>query len=162
MPRVRLSFLGPPLIEVDGSGVQLDTRKAIALLAYLSVTGGDVSRDPVANLLWSRYGRTGGHAALRRTLSTIRTVLGHEFLRAKRDTVGLAASADVWVDVSRMRECQTLCERHSHAPHDLCRDCLPLLTEAANLLRGDFLGGFTLRDSIEFDDWQFLQTERFR
>ena len=31
-----------------------------------------------------------------------------------------------------------------------------------NLHRGDFLAGFTLRDSPEFDEWQFFQAETLR
>ena len=33
------------------------------------------------------------------------------------------------------------------------------LTRAVALYRDDFLAGFTLRDSVNFDDWQFFQTE---
>jgi predicted ATPase len=36
------------------------------------------------------------------------------------------------------------------------------LTEAAELYRGDFLAGFTLRDSPDFDDWQLAQSEHLR
>ena len=33
------------------------------------------------------------------------------------------------------------------------------LRRAADLYRGDFMAGFTLRDSANFDDWQFYETE---
>ncbi|MFQ5617253.1 MAG: BTAD domain-containing putative transcriptional regulator, partial [Anaerolineales bacterium] len=36
------------------------------------------------------------------------------------------------------------------------------LTQAARLYRGDFMTGFTLRDSPAFDDWQFFEAERLR
>lgn len=45
---------------------------------------------------------------------------------------------------------------------DVCVDCLPLLNEAAELYTADFLAGFTLSDSPDFDDWQFFQAERLR
>lgn len=38
MSRLTLSLFGPPLIELDGSPVTTDTRKAVALLAYLAMT----------------------------------------------------------------------------------------------------------------------------
>ena len=95
MARVRLEFLGPPGIERDGVPVHLDTRKAVALTAYLSVFGEQVSRDTLVTLLWSRYGRSGGHAALRRTLSTLRTSLGRKLLGGEGEAVSLAQSPDV-------------------------------------------------------------------
>jgi len=39
---------------------------------------------------------------------------------------------------------------------------LGALEEAAVLYRGDFLDGFTLRDSPAFDDWQLSQSEALR
>ena len=41
-------------------------------------------------------------------------------------------------------------------------DCLPLLTQAADLYRDDFLSGFSLPDSPDFDRWQFFQAEQAR
>ena len=39
MPRLSLYLLGPPRIERQGRPTQVDTRKAVALLAYLAITG---------------------------------------------------------------------------------------------------------------------------
>jgi predicted ATPase/rubrerythrin len=44
----------------------------------------------------------------------------------------------------------------------VCRACVPKLEEALALYRDDFLAGFTLRDSLAFDEWQFFQTEGLR
>ena len=51
---------------------------------------------------------------------------------------------------------------HGHAAADVCHACLAPLAEAAALYRDHFLAGFTLRDSAEFDDWQFTQAETLR
>ena len=40
--------------------------------------------------------------------------------------------------------------------------CQDLLRNAVGLYQDDFMAGFTLRDSAEFDDWQFLQAEELR
>jgi TolB-like protein/DNA-binding SARP family transcriptional activator len=162
MAKVRLAFLGPPSIERDGVPVHLDTRKAIALMVYLSVIGKPVSRDTLVTLLWSRYGRAEGHAALRRTLSTVRTALGREFIDAEREAVSLPELPDTWIDLSRFRELLTLSASHPHGQPAICRLCLPLLSEAAKLYRGQFLLGFTLKDSVDFDDWQLFTTEKYR
>jgi hypothetical protein len=47
-------FLGLPRLERDGRPVEVDTRKAIALLAYLALMGNQ-SRDALAALLWPEY-----------------------------------------------------------------------------------------------------------
>jgi TolB-like protein/Tfp pilus assembly protein PilF len=162
MAQVRLAFLGTPNIELDGVPVHFDTRKAIALLAYLSVIGKPVSRDALVNLLWSRYGRAEGHAALRRTLSTLRSALGREVLDAEREAICLPELPDIWIDLSRFRESLALSLGHAHGQPAICRQCLPVLSEAAKLYRGEFLLGFTLKDSVDFDDWQFFTTEKYR
>ncbi len=160
--QIRLAFLGTPRIECNGVPAQLDTRKAVALLAYLAATGEPASRESLVTLLWSRYGRAGGHAALRRTLSTLRSAFGKSFLTTERETVGLTGTPGLWIDIPRMRELRALCGSHAHGERGMCRECIPLLTEAVKLFRGEFLAGFTLKDSLDFDDWQFFTTERLR
>ena len=55
MSRLALYLLGPPRLELDGEPVEVPRRKAVALLAYLAVTGGHHSRDSLATLLWPEY-----------------------------------------------------------------------------------------------------------
>jgi len=61
VPRLAVYLLGPPRVERDGVAVRLDRRKAIALLAYLAVTGQKHRRDSLVNLLWSDYDTTSAH-----------------------------------------------------------------------------------------------------
>ena len=49
---VKLYFFGAPLIQRSGSYVSVDRQKAIALLAYLLLTGHKHRRDVLANFLW--------------------------------------------------------------------------------------------------------------
>ena len=39
MSMVRISLLGPPRLDRNGEPVELDTRKTVALVAYLAMTG---------------------------------------------------------------------------------------------------------------------------
>ena len=71
VPRLNVFLLGPPRVELDGSPIEVDTRKATALLAYLAVTGERKSRDTLATLLWPEYDGEHARAALRRTLSVL-------------------------------------------------------------------------------------------
>ena len=140
----------------------MDTRKATALLAYLAVTGRSHAREALAALLWPEYDDEHARAALRRTLSTLRAALGEPHLAIDRETVSLIPGAGLWVDVTEFRARLAACRTHGHPAADVCPACLAPLTEAAALYRDDFLAGFTLRDSAEFDDWQFAQAESLR
>ena len=113
-------------------------------------------------LLWPEYDDEHARAALRRTLSTLRAALDAPHLVIDRDTVSLVPGAGLWVDVAEFRARLAACRTHGHAAADVCHACLAPLTEAAALYRDDFLAGFTLRDSAEFDDWQFMQAETLR
>lgn len=169
--RLELYLLGSPRVERAGAPVETDTRKAIALLAYLAVTGENQSREGLAALFWPDADESRAHAALRRTLSTLNKALGGTGLNIDREAVSLERGTahapsrnglPVWVDVDQFHARLAECLTHSHPAGEVCPACLPPLTEAAALYRGDFLSGFTLRDSPGFDDWQFFQAETLR
>jgi DNA-binding SARP family transcriptional activator len=155
-------LLGSPRIERDDLPVEVDTRKAIALIAYLAVTGQSHSRDALAALLWPDADQASARAALRRTLSTLNKALAGEALDIDREAIGVRRDAHLWVDVAEFRGHLAECQRHGHPPSDACPNCLAPLTRAVVLYRDHFLAGFSLRDSPEFDDWQFFQSEGLR
>ena len=78
MSQLALYLLGPPRLELGGEPVKISRRKALALLAYLAVTGGHHQRDALATLLWPEYDQSGARADLRRTLSLLRRKLEQE------------------------------------------------------------------------------------
>jgi len=157
--RLALYLLGPPRIECDGVPIQVDTRKAIALLAYLAVTGESQRRASLVNLLWPEYDRTRGLAALRRTLYALNKALAGAGLDVGREEIGLDPRADIWVDVDQFHQQLADCKHHGHPAADVCSACAVRLSEAVALVRGPFLSGFGLRDSVNFDDWAFFQAE---
>jgi DNA-binding SARP family transcriptional activator len=161
MARTTITLLGAPRIEHDEVPVEVDTRKAIALVAYLAVTGRRHTRDALAGLLWPEYNQARSRAALRRTLSSLKEARSEGWLRVDREGVELAREGVV-VDVdsfhARLAECRT----HGHPETEVCAGCLPPLAEAVALHRDDFMAGFGLRDSVAFDDWQFFQAEGLR
>jgi DNA-binding SARP family transcriptional activator/predicted ATPase len=137
--------LGTPRIEVDGEPLQVDTRKAVALLAYLAVAPGPRGRDVLIDLLWPDADPDRGRAALRRTLSTLRSALGQRWVESSRAAVSLQVEPDA-VDLGRFRR---LVREAGDGP-----GAIELLSEAVELHRGDLLAAFGLRDSVRFDDWQ--------
>lgn len=159
---LNLHFLGSPRVELDGQPVILDTRKATALLAFLAVTGQRHSRDTLAALLYPDYDQSRARGALRRTLSSLRTGIGEQQLTVERESIALPAAPDAWCDVVRFQQLLAEGRQHGHSEHDVCPRCLASLQAAVALHRGDFMAGFSLRDSATFDDWQRLETERLR
>lgn len=162
MAHLKIYLLGAPLIVLDGKSADFDTRKAIALLAYLAVTRESHTRDSLATLLWPELDQSRARAALRRTLSALKSAVGDEPLEIERDVVGLSPSAEIWLDVDVFLAYLDVVQSHGHSSEEVCPRCLAPLSAAAELYRDDFLSGFTLRDSPSFDDWQFFQTDEFR
>ncbi|HEV2824913.1 MAG TPA: AAA family ATPase, partial [Actinomycetota bacterium] len=161
MAELRIALLGPPRVERDGAPIEVDTRKAIALLAYLAMQPERHGRDAVAGLLWPDYDTEHARGALRRTLSTLNKAVGPGWLAADRTTVGFARTS-FWLDVAEFQALLAGRREHGHPPEEACPACVAPLAEAARLHRGDFLAGFSLRDSTSFDDWQYFQAERLR
>jgi DNA-binding SARP family transcriptional activator len=149
---LRLFFLGPPRIETDGVALSFDTRKAVALLAYLAVEGSSITRDAAAALLFPDYEPERAYANVRRTLWALNKAgLGAQ-LDISGEMVGLRRDPGVWVDVDEFRR----------LTNPAGSPAIPDLAAAAALYRDDFLAGFSLKDSPAFDDWQFFQAESLR
>ena len=169
MSQLKLFLLGAPRVERDGTPIEVDTRKAIALLAYLAVTRRAHSRDALAALLWPEHDQARARAVLRRTLSALNKALAGDYLDSDRETIGLrrdlavaAENSQIWVDADQFAERLATCRTHGHPPTEVCPRCLAPLAHAATLYRDDFMAGFSLRDSPNFDDWQFFQAEGLR
>jgi len=154
LTHLTISLLGTPVVLLDDVPIQVDTRKAVALLAYLAMSSGPQSREVLAALLWPDNDGSSARAALRRTLSALNRALAGHALHIDRTMVCLLDVEGVWVDVTRFRR---LVGRAGSNEVDVDQ-----LAEAVALVRGDFMAGFALRDTPEFDDWQFFQAEGLR
>jgi DNA-binding SARP family transcriptional activator len=162
MAQVALYMFGPPRIEINHEPATIDTRKALALFVYLAVTRRPHTRDAIAGLLWPDYDQAHARATLRRTLSPLHRLLGEGYLSIEREMLALRADAALWSDVDEFESLLARCQTHGHDESVVCAECLPLLSQAADLYTDSFLAGFALRDSPAFDDWQWAQGERLR
>jgi predicted ATPase/DNA-binding SARP family transcriptional activator len=162
MPSIELRFFGSPQIARDGKLRAVQRRKSLALLAYLAVTGQAHARDTLATLFWPELDAEHGRAALRSVLVDLHHTLGHEWLVTEGDQIRLTDGPELLVDVARFLALTVAVTVHHPAAQPLCDVCLTRLVAAAALYRADFLAGFTLADTAEFDTWQTLQTETLR
>ncbi|MBW7882144.1 MAG: tetratricopeptide repeat protein, partial [Caldilineaceae bacterium] len=162
MPHLTFHLFGAPLLQCDGAPVHIPRRRAVACAVYLAVTGQEISRDALTALFWPETAPQHARADLRRTLHLLHQALGPARLTADADRVRLQRDADLWLDIDHFRYLLAACQGHGHSPQSVCPDCLPLLAAAVVLYRDDFLAGFALPDSPEFDRWQWFEAENLR
>lgn len=156
--RLEIRLLGPVEIMVDGSPLVVDTKKAVALLAYLACTQERQVRDRLCDLLWPDASPDRARATLRRTLSALRSALGNRWVDADRTFVWLERTQDVEIDVWEFESVPA--RTHGHVSEDASNEGVEALERAALLYRSRFLDGFELKGCPEFDDWMMREAER--
>jgi predicted ATPase/DNA-binding SARP family transcriptional activator len=140
----------------------------MALLAYLAVSGQEHSRDKLATLLWPENDQRSARTELSRTLSVLNRTLGKGWLAANRETASLNKpdgqphGLTFWLDVEEFQGKLKFCEAHNHLPTVTCPTCLPSLEAAVELYSDEFMAGFSLKDCMAYDEWQFFQWEELR
>jgi len=152
----RLYLFGFPRIEVDGAPASIERRKAIGLLAYLVLDTQMHSREALAALFWPELDQTRALAALRRVLIDLKGIVPPEALNVTRQTIGFQASGNFWVDIKTFEELIRASREQSTSAS------INLLVQAAQLYTGDFMNGFTLDASAQFDTWQMTEYESLR
>jgi len=161
MAAINLYLFGLPRIVYKERAIEFKRRKAIALVAYLALADIPQGRDMLATLLWPELDQEHAHGALRSALVALSSVLPERWLTADRQTLALKREV-VWVDTREFLALLAQSRSHLHAPDTLCPDCLNLLEYAISLYHDDFLTGFSLADSAEYDDWQLFQRDWLR
>jgi len=158
MAHLKLFVLGQPRLERDDRPLELNLRKALALLVYLAVSGQLHSRDTLATLLWPESDGREARARLRRTLHRLSQAIGDHILDSRSEAIRLRLHADLWLDCAEFR--QRASAGLAAAAQDVAApERLAHLNAAVELYTDDFLAGFTLPDSPGFDEWQFFQRE---
>lgn len=162
MAQFRLYLFGPPRLESDGQPVEIQLRKAMALLSYLVVTRQTHARDALATLFWPEKNQQTARANLRRTLFDLGQLVANQVLDTTQETVGLHPAATIWLDTATFQQGLAECLPPHPPVESLSAANVVRLVEIADLYTDDFLAGFTLPDCPAFDDWQFFQREELR
>lgn len=141
----------PLLLSENGEPAAVKTRKALAIMGYLSRVGGmNAPRETLADLLWSNAERPKAMQSLRQALRQLKTAeqsLGHDVVHATSTHVKLD-QATFSSDLVRLFAL-------------LDRGGTKDFHEAEELWRGDFLAGYEDIDP-EFSDWLQVERERIR
>jgi DNA-binding SARP family transcriptional activator/pimeloyl-ACP methyl ester carboxylesterase len=162
MEQLSLHLFGAPQIEYGGERISPRFQKELALLIYLAVTNRPHTRLALATLLWPEHDQERALAALRRAIYQIKIDVGEGILDVNRGTIRLASAVDVQVDTQAFLVAAHLCREHSHPPQAPFASCVAALEAAVRLYVDDFLAGFSIPDSAEFDEWQFFEREGLR
>jgi DNA-binding SARP family transcriptional activator len=154
---IRLYLLGPFRAERAGEPLtDFKSNKVRALLAYLAVERQQPHhRDVLAGLLWSHSSNSSALALLRDALSNLRTLLGDRtaetpYIAVVQDTLQFRLHDGGWLDVAAFTAATAPDADTSGLEH------------AVTLYRGDFMDGFSLSRTPEFEAWVLLQREAYR
>jgi len=172
--RLSLSLLGSFQVAQHGEPVAgFESSKVRALLAYLAVEAHRYPkghprphrRETLAGLLWPDRSDWAALASLRNALSNLRRTIRDRprsgdrdatppFLQITRETVQFDVHSDHWLDVAAFWALVETTEAE--------RSVQERLGQAVALYRGDFLAGFSVRGSPEFENWALLLRERLQ
>lgn len=158
MPTLQISLLGAPEISCDDEPLIISSAKAQALFYYLVATRQPQTRDRLASFFWPETPARQARGSFRNTLYNLRQTFGDlDPLIAGNQTIRFNTEIDSWLDVEVFEKRvigQTADESAASS------DCLDTLEEAIALYRGEFLEGFGVPDTYEFDDWVFFERDR--
>jgi DNA-binding SARP family transcriptional activator len=167
MSALKIAVLGPPEVHHLNRRLTFCDRKALALFAYLAIEGGMQKRQKLTRLLWPESDMAHGRTALRITLLHLRHILeedalpeGEAHLLITHDALGLDLASDIDLDLHALEAAWKLM-RVLSAPEavqgEVRRTLIAQLDRAAALYRGSFLQDFTLRETLDFDNWVGMQ-----
>jgi len=161
MPTLKVYLFGSPVITRDDVPLPITSQKALALFYYLIYNRQVYSREKLATLFWGETSDRQAKASLRNTLYELRRNLAsgkvpaEEYILAEGNTLCFNPEADYWLDTEEF-------ERLLDKKADDERARMENYSEAVELYRGDFLEGFIVKDSYEFEDWAFFERERLQ
>ena len=167
MPELIFSLLGPLQLEHRQLGaITLTNRKAIGLLAYLLIESDHAhSREFLLGLLWPELPTAAAQNNLRVTWAHLQKALGINNSGSQPHLIGDRLSlrfnplSDHELDVARFNTLIEACRLHLHPDPATCAECAARLTQALELVCGEFMEEFSLGDCPQFDDWLLVQRQ---
>ena len=156
MAQLVICVLGPlKITTAQASRIGFLSDKVRALLIYLALESErPLRREALAALLWPGQPEKGARANLRRALANLRHVIGDEegkYLLITRQTLQFNRDANALIDAVQFE--QLLNDREPG---------LAQMEAALALVKGPFLDGFSISDSIAFEEWALLKREAYR
>ena len=166
MPNLSLSFFDRFEAKLNGKNIHFPTDKTRALLAFLVVESNYPRRRSELTLMFwpEQTGKRASHN-LSQTLLRLRQSLQIEksqeqpFLFITRQEIQFNPHSNHQLDVSRFKAFIQAYRQHHHLHGVSCPTCIQWLEQAVKLYRGEFLNGFFVEDSNDFEEWRTVQQQ---
>ena len=146
-PALELQVFGVPTVVVEGRETRLPLKRAVALLAYLSLNTGPVPRAHLAAMLWPDADEAPGRTRLRRLVYTIEDAVGGKILSSDNDCLALIAQT---VEIDALRFTQFA--RRAVATVSFDENALAAARQWVVRARRPLMQGIAFGSEI-FDDW---------
>lgn len=157
-----MTLLGSVQIRQGETAVSgLASRKAEALFIYLACNPRPHSRDSLAALLWPENDQQRALANLSVALSSLRKQVD-AYLLTDWYTIAFNTETNFWLDVAAFEQAIAQARARQQANGKLTRTAAAALQTAVSYYHGDFLAGYYLRNTPEFEAWVLLEQERLR
>lgn len=142
---LEIRALGLPIITAEGVDLESLSLRAQVLLVYLSLEGGNHSRNYLASMFWPESPEAKALTSLRVMLSELRKILP-DCLDIQRTCLGLKPEQELYLDIAEFEGFLKAGE----------------IKKAFVLFRGDLLSGVYIPGSTEFENWRRWENERIR
>lgn len=149
MSQFIVRLLGPPTVEWEGAFLSIPRRKVRALLYRLALESVPVARAHLATLFCDNRPDAVAHRDLSHLVTHLRDALPLPGLVQCTSDFLFLDPRVTWSDTAELLR---VLRRYHAAPTQA------LLIDAAALVHGELLDGFTLNDCPEFEEW--LTVER--
>jgi DNA-binding SARP family transcriptional activator len=141
---LKVHLLGQFDVRVGQESVEIPSRPAQSLLAYLVLSAGTAHRrEKLAGLLWPDANEENARSNLRHALWRLRKAIGSEHLDADKISISFNRESEYWLDAALMER------------GDGAQASSEELLQIVSSYGGELLPGF-------YDDWVILERERFR
>ena len=151
-PQLTIRLFGSPEILLGDRPIPRLQPKQRAILYYLAATGEQHLRSQVAALFWRDLSDKNALSNLRKAVQQFSQLFPHHFT-ADNHTLELRADEPLWVDVRIFQERLASYESTGQ---------IAALQAAVSLYTDDFLAGFYVRNTPEFEGWQSSQRATLR
>ena len=137
-----VELLGTPRVRFEQTWFVLPAEKSTAVIAFLVCRAGVVNRSELIGLFWSDYDQTRARSNLRQLLRRMRQNTWCDLVRMDQQSLTLEAAHD-------LQDFWTALEQQD-------------LSKAVRLGANEFLSGFELPSSPDFEDWLALERQLIR
>ncbi len=148
MNHLIVCLLGAPCVAWNGSYLPIPRRRVRALLYRLVLEMQPVSREHLAFIFWENKPDAVAHRDLTHLVTHLRQALPEDAMLQSTADYFFVDPRRVWSDTSEFIRILRL----HHA-----RPSVKLLEEAAALVRGSLMDGFTLDGCAEYEEWLTIE-----